>query len=300
MGGCATTDTDDAASSSSAASAGCTTTSTSGRTGVEPLPIPPPQLTVDNPGAQPRAVAAAAPNRSTPQQVTLSVTSSAVSSGGAQGSAADNRSQSVELPLTGRFHCTDSTDVEFDLGRPTSPEQVLDEQLGAIDGSTGGIAMGPGLLPISLRLIPNEKADSEARHAVEQTLVQALQQSIGLPTEPIGVGAVWRSERTINAAVTVTQTITATLKSRQGNRLVVDVAVDETPVNSVFSIPGSAQTLTITRYSMEGTGTLTLDLDRGLPVEGTTELSGARELVGADAATPIIQQTGLSVTWRSR
>ena len=39
---------------------------------------------------------------------------------------------------------------------------------------------------------------------------------------------------------------------------------------------------------------------RGLPVEGTTELSGARELVGADAATPIIQQTGLSVTWRSR
>ncbi len=201
--------------------------------------------------------------------------------------------------MSARFGCTDPTDVEITLGRATSTDSTLAESLTPVDGSLGGLAIGPGLMPISLRLLPAEKAGPDARLAVEQSLLQALQKSVPLPTTPIAVGARWKVERTISAAATLTQTIEARLESWEGNRLVLAVNVDETPVNSVFAVPGTGSTLTINRFSSSGTGRLTVDLTRGLPVDGTINVSGARELVGSDPNAPLIQQTALSVTWRA-
>ncbi|MYR05237.1 hypothetical protein GTV32_02360 [Gordonia sp. SID5947] len=278
-------------SSTAATEAGCTDDSTSGRQGVNLLPIPPAKVTVLDGGGAEKRTAAATPDRSTPQSSTMTTTSSVLSPG-------DTKTQTVEMPLQARFHCTDSTDLEMTLGRVTSPEPVLADQLRPVENSRAGLAIGPGSMPISLRLLPAEDSGPEARLAVEQSLVQALQLSVPVPTEPIGPGARWRSERTISGAATVTQHIDATLRSWDGNRMVVDVAVDETPVNSVFAIPGSDQTLSIARFSNAGTGQVTIDLARGLPVAGSIELSGARALVGSDPTRPLIQQTGLSVRWR--
>ncbi|NED65450.1 hypothetical protein G3I15_31435, partial [Streptomyces sp. SID10244] len=77
------------------------------------------------------------------------------------------------------------------LGRVTSPEPVLADQLRAVENSRAGLAIGPGGMPISLRLLPAEDAGPEARSAVEQSFVQALQLSVPVPTEPIGPGARW-------------------------------------------------------------------------------------------------------------
>ncbi|GAA3691404.1 hypothetical protein [Gordonia hankookensis] len=277
--------------SATAAQAGCSDDSTSGREGVNLLPIPPAKVTVLDAGGADRRTAAAAPDRTSPQSSTMVTTSSVLSPG-------DTTTQSVEMPLQARFHCTDSTDLEMTLGHVTSPEPVLADQLRAVENSRAGLAIGPGGMPISLRLLPAEDAGPEARSAVEQSFVQALQLSVPVPTEPIGPGARWQVERVISGAATVTQHIDATLKSWDGNRLVVAVTVDETPVNSVFAIPGSDQTLSIARFSNGGTGQVTIDLTRGLPVAGSIELSGARALVGSDPARPLIQQTGLSVRWR--
>ncbi|WP_197718163.1 hypothetical protein [Gordonia insulae] len=291
LAGCGSDDQSPDASSTSAPQAGCANETTSGRDGVNLLPVAPAKVTVVDAGTGDKRIAAAGPERGTPQSLTLVTTSSVASAG-------DEQAQTVEMPMDARFHCTDSTDLEMTLGTVTSPEMVLDDQLKAVAGSQAGLAIGPGSMPISLRLLPAEGAGPEARSAVEQSLVQALQLSVPVPTEPIGVGARWRVERTINSAATVTQQIDATLRSRDGNRLVVDVAVDETPVNSVFAIPGSGQTLHIARFSNTGTGQLTLDLTRGLPVAGTIRVGGARELVGSDPARPLVQRTGFSVTWR--
>ena len=273
------------------ASAGCAQESTSGLDGVNLLPIPPAKVTVLDAGTGEKRLPAAAPDRSAAQTVTVTTTSTVRSPGA-------DEAQTVEMPLRALFHCTDSTDLEMTLGEVTSPDATLTDQLAATSGSRAGLAIGPGSMPISLRLLPAEDAGPDARLAVEQTLVQALQMSVPLPTEAIGAGARWRIERTIDSAVTVTQQIDATLTAWDGDRMTIDVTVDQTPVNSVFTVPGAGGSLNIARFSNSGNGEMTLDLTRGLPISGSIELSGARELVGADPARPLIQQTGLSVGWQ--
>lgn len=292
VAGCGSDDTEPTRSPGSA-SDGCAAQSTSGAAGVKLMPVPPAKITVIEAGTEPRQLAGATPDRSTPQSSTLVTTSTVASAG-------DTESRTVEMPLTSRFHCSDATDLELTLGTVTAPDPVLGEQLRAVSGSRAGLAIGPGNALISLRLLPNEKSGSDARMAVEQSLLQALQMSVPMPTEPIGVGARWRVERILNSAATVTQHLDVTLRSRTGNRLTLDVTAEETPVNSTFAIPGSDQTLNISRFSNSGHGELTVDLGRALPVSGTITMSGARELVGSDAARTLVQQTGLTVSWRDR
>ncbi|NMO04193.1 hypothetical protein HH308_23530 [Gordonia sp. TBRC 11910] len=269
----------------------CATTSTSGAAGVSLLPITPASVTVTDPGAADRKVLAASPDITAAQQVTITTTSSEARAGG-------QTTQSVTMPLTARIGCTDPTDVEMSLGAVTSPDVVLADALKAEHNARVGMSLGPGTMPVSLRISAPDAASSQARSAVEQTLVQTLQHSVAFPITPVGTGATWRSVRTLTGAATTTQTITSTLRSRTGDTVTIDVTVDETPVNDVFAVPGTNQTLRINRYSMTGTGTLTMDLRRALPTSGTITTNGARELVGAGA--PLLQQMGFSVSYASR
>ncbi|WP_279097369.1 hypothetical protein [Gordonia bronchialis] len=289
VAGCGDSADDGAASSS--ADAGCATENTSGREGVNLIPIPPAKVTVTGHGTEPRRAPAAAPDLAAAQRATVVTTSTVASRG-------TTEAQTVDLSMTARFACTDPTDLEMDLGTTTSPDPALDGQLAAIDGSRAGMAIAPGLAPISLRLMPDDDAGPEARLAVEQALIGALTRSVPMPTEPVGVGATWRVQRVVSAAATVTQTIEARITAWTGNRVTITYTADETPVNSVFAIPGGNQTLTIARYSFTGSGTVIMDLTRGLPVGGEATYRGARELVGADASRPLLQQTGFTLSWR--
>ncbi|MET9199664.1 hypothetical protein [Gordonia sp. NPDC003585] len=290
LAGCGSDGDDD---TSSASDGGCATENTSDRDKVNLIPIPPVKVTVTGFGNGERRVPAATPDRDSAQQATVVTTSSVASAGSAQ-------AQTVDLPLTARFHCTDPTDLEMDLGTVTSPDPTLNDQLAPAAGGHAGMAIAPGLVPISLRLMPTDSSGPEARLAIEQAMIGAFTRSVPLPTVPIAVGATWRAERVISAAATVTQTIEAKLTAWEGNRLTVTYTVDESPINSVFAIPGGNQTLTIARYSFTGNGTETVDLTRGLPVDGAATYRGARELVGADASQRLLQQTGFTLTWRSR
>ncbi|WP_312029305.1 hypothetical protein [Gordonia paraffinivorans] len=289
VAGCSS-DSGEAASSSTAAG-GCVTGSPSRDAGAAPLPIAPATVTLVDPGAGDRRVAAARPDLGSAQQVTLVTTSRVESPGSAE-------AQTVETPLTARFVCDQQSEVEFDLASVTSPDPRLNTSLEAMAGTSGGLTLGAGLAPVTVRLAPPEDAGEEARLAVEQSIVTALNTTIALPTEPIGVGARWRTERTISAAATVTQTVDARLAAWDGDKLTIQFSAEETPVNSVFAIPGGTDTLTISRFSYEGGGTVEVDLARGLPLGGELIYTGARELVGADPARPLVQKTGLTVTWR--
>ena len=284
-------DSGDGGDGPAAPSAGCAAESTSGAPDVSLLPVPPAAVTVTDAGAEPRRLAAGSPDRSSAQRATLTTTSSVAS-------VTENTQQTVTTPLTARFGCTDATNLEFETGTPTSPDPLLTESLRASDGTRGGLGIAPGLVPISLRLLPTEESGSEARSALEQSLVQAFRGAVALPVEPVGVGATWRTERTISSSATLVQTITARLARWEGNRVTITFTVDESPVDSVFRIPGGDSTLTIARYSFGGSGEVTLDLTRGLPVAGSAELSGARELVGADPSQPLLQQLGFDFSWR--
>jgi len=282
---------------SAAPAAGCTTDSTAGVQGSALLPVPPAQVTVLNPGADPRSPVAYQPDRTTPQQVTLTATSALNSSAGPDGPQSDTTS--VTMPLTARAHCVDASDVEMTLGTPTSPDPDLDASLRATKESQAGMAMGPGAAPISLRILPAKDANDAARQAIESSLVGSLQRSVTVPTDvPLGAGAQWRTERTVDSGTQVKQTITATLRSRDGDRLHIDFSIDESPLNSVFAIPGSTQTLTIDTYTMTGNGSVVIDLGRGLPVAGSLTISGGRTLSGDDPTKPLIQQMSFTENWQ--
>lgn len=264
--------------------------------------LPPVQLRLDSPGGEPRPAAAAAPRTGVPAHVTLSTSSTETSvvgdpAAGAQDRAPTSTAESLTLPLTVRAGCAEPTDLEFTFGTPTSTDAALTPQLAVFDGALGGVRYTADRVPAALLLAPPAGASAPAARAVEQSLLSAFTYAVPVPDAALGPGATWRVNRTVSAASTVDQTMTVTLTGRDGDRLTLDVRIDETPTDPVFRIPGSAQTLTLTRYSNSGSGTLVVDAASLLPVSGSLEMTGARELVGDDPARPILQRTGLVVTW---
>ncbi|WP_245569743.1 hypothetical protein [Gordonia shandongensis] len=267
--------------------------------GSRSIGIPDAEVTLQSPGSDP------APLRRTPsiesaQRVRLetsSVEASLVPAGDGRQEAKTTEQQLV-TPLTARTVCDDESSTEFTVGTPTSKDDELSALLPALDGSTGGLSFSDRMTPTRLRLKPREESESPARSALEQSLISALDYTVPLPTDPVGPGATWRSVRTVSAAATVTQTMTVTLAARRGDVLDLRVDVDEVPVNAIFTIPGSTSRLHINRYSMSGSGTVTVDLNRVFPVGGGLTLRGARELVGDDPDQPLIQRNEFTLAWK--
>ncbi|WP_020105801.1 hypothetical protein [Nocardia sp. 348MFTsu5.1] len=271
---------------------GCATDTTAGDAGAALLPVPPAKVTLLTAGSEPQQAALSAFDRATAQPATLVTTSTFASP---DGESATQSATTVDLPITARVNCTDPTDIDMQIGAASSPDTALNEALKAQNGSRAGMSIGPGVAPISLRILPGENADDNARQAVEEALVSTFQRSVTLPTEPIGVGATWEAVRTVNAGANVRQTINATLTAQDGDQLTVEFTIDETPINSVFRLPDGG-TLTIDSYSMTGNGTVVIDLTRGVPVSGQMKISGGRTLVGGDN-TQFQQLLGFESNW---
>ncbi len=273
---------------------GCATDSTAGQSAAVLLPIPPAKVTVSSAGAEPRAVALSAFDRANAQPTRLVTTSTA--SAPSDDAGQTTSATTVDLPMTARVNCTDATDIDLRIGAASSPDSTLNIALKAQNGSRAGMSIGPGVVPISLRILPDADADDNARQAVEEALVATLQRSVTLPTEPIGVGAQWEAVRTVNAGATVRQTINATLTARDGDRLTIGYTIDESPVDSTFRLPDGG-VLTIQSYSMGGTGSVVVDLTCGVPVSGQSTISGGRTLVGADQSQPFSQLLAFDSAW---
>ncbi len=274
---------------------GCEAQSSARADDVRPIDVAPPQVSVTASGSGALRVPAVTPRTDTATSAALSTVSTETSVVAGAAQAPTTTVEDVASSLTVRAVCDDPANAEFTFDAVTSPDAALD--LGVFDGAIGGVTYRPGLVATSLRLRPPAQAPDPATRAVEQSLLSALTYSIPVPSTAIGVGAQWRIERTVSAAITVTQVIEATLKSWDDTTMTVDVTIDETPTVPVFRIPGSGQTLDLTRFSNTGSGTVVIDLRTYFPSSGAIRMSGARELVGADANRPILQQTSFQLSW---
>lgn len=284
----------------------CAAASSADHEGVRPIPVAPADVEVLDPGAVDPGAAdhgllESRPDTTSPQKVTLTTDSieASIAPGENGNQSVQRTQQQLSTPITARAVCDDPSDLEFTIGTPTTKDAELTPELDAIAGSEGGLSVAGGLQVRSLRLFPNEESGSPARSALEQSFSGALDQSVPLPTQPVGIGARWKSVRIISSAATIRRTTTVTLTGRTGNTVQLAVAVDDVPVDSTFRIPGSAQTLMINRYSMAGTGELTVDLTRVLPVAGSITTKGARELAGDQNSAPLLQQNEYTVSWKS-
>lgn len=123
--------------------------------------------------------------------------------------------------------------------------------------------------------------------------VDLQKMTVPLPEAPVGVGAVWTVQQDVptTAGMAITQVSTYTLKSRQGDEIVLDTSIVQTaPAGDVLG-------MSIVEFVGEGTGETTLDLRKIAPVAsvGAVQVRIVMEGLGVG---PIHQNTSVSLTIR--
>ncbi|NMD58341.1 MULTISPECIES: hypothetical protein [Tsukamurella] len=196
----------------------------------------------------------------------------------------------VTLPLAAQPACADPLDVYLFFSAPRSTDPATTKALEVEDGSVARVKLAASGEVRSFTLAAPPDASSEAQGAFEQALLQTFLRLIPLPAEPVAPGATWTVTRSIRADSTLTQTMRVTLGGTV-ERPELKAKVDESPVDSVFRVPGSDSTLTIESFTSEGNGTVDIDPARAFG-QGGVQLEGGRTLVGDDPAKKLTQKTG--------
>lgn len=201
------------------------------------------------------------------------------------------------LVTQGVTDATPATTVDLTLGELTTPDAATDELLAPAQGSHAGFTMDRSGAITALRLRPDPETDNKARSMIEQAFYQAVYRTVAFPGQPIGVGAVWKIRQQVMSAVALDQVTTATLVARDGDRLTVDVQVEQTPKSPVFELPSGAGTLNVDSYSLRGSGTVVVDMASPLPVDGSVSVEGTQSYSDPAGAMQLRQTTGESVQW---
>ncbi|MFE3289860.1 hypothetical protein [Rhodococcus sp. NPDC059234] len=281
--------TDDSAPTTTAASASNETT----------VPVSAVTTQVLDPGAEPRERVTFHPSTDVEQHVLLTTTSQVYQQIDDQPQQ-DFSTPELGMPLTavvrGGQH-DPAHSVDLTLGTLTTPDARLQDALKPSDGSKAGMTITPSGSVTALRITPAPDSKDIARSAVEQAFYQSVYRTVAFPDTEIGVGAVWTVQQQVTSGIALNQVTTATLRERDGDRLTVDVSVNQTPVSKVWDLPGEAGTLNVDTYVMAGKGTLVFDLDAPLPIDGTVDVGGEQTYSDPNSTTRLRQATSSRVKW---
>lgn len=124
-----------------------------------------------------------------------------------------------------------------------------------------------------------EGLGASAAQLTEQLSDQFGALSVTFPTEPVGLGARWREASTTTlSGVKVTQNFEYTLREHDGNRIGVGIKYLQTALPQRAHLPGvpAGAKVDITRYSVAGKGTASMDLSTLLPQGGTLHAAGTQ------------------------
>lgn len=271
---------------------------TSSTTAAVSLPVTPVTTTLVDPGAEPRATLS--PSLSGEQSVEL-VTRSTVTQQIDQQAVQDFSTPELTLPLTAQAPTSgDDRVVDLRIGTATSADQRLTDALAPADGSHAGLTFTDAGAVTALQITPADDAQDSARSAIEQALNQAVYRSISFPDGDVGVGAVWTVQQQVISGLTLNQTTTATLRAKDGDRVTVDIRIDQTPESSTLALPDDAGQLAIDSYTMTGTGTLEIDLTKPLPVSGDVTVAGSQQYSDPEGTTVLHQDISDTLQWISQ
>ncbi|SNT22023.1 hypothetical protein [Rhodococcoides kyotonense] len=255
------------------------------------LPVTPVTTTLVEPGAEPRSPLTPAYDGEQSVQLT---TDSKVTQQIDDQAVQDFSTPELTLPLTAT---PDGDQVALTIGKPTSADQRLTDALAPSEGSSAGLTVTDTGAVTALGITPSEQAQDSARAAIEQALNQAVYRSVSYPDGDVGVGAVWTVEQQVISGVTLNQVTTATLRARDGNRLTVDLRIDQTPESTTLELPDDAGSLAIDSYVMSGSGTVELDLTKPLPVAGDVSVGGTQRYSDPEGTTVLGQNITDSLRW---
>lgn len=267
-------------------------------------------VTLIDAGAQPQSVVSYSISPDTTQAGTIIVSQGWGQASGAPGVTPKPQTTSLTLPYT-------STGLTMTYGRPTGTNTDLNEDIATAEGfawSTNADATGQRT---QATLSAPEGATDSARASMEAAITEQIDTPVIFPAEPVGVGARWTV--TVAMASQGTRIITYTLKSKEGNRVVLDATVDQKPAVTSLSLsdldsalseagittstpstdPSQApETLDVANVtSATDAGTLTVDLTLPFPVEGSIDHSTTVTYAAGD--TVVVQQNRHAIQWRA-
>ena len=171
-----------------------------------------------------------------------------------------------ESPAARAVELTVGTATHSDLSRNEELASAKDFLLRWRAAESGAIS--------TLKLLAPGGSTEAGREAVERSLLLLASTNVVLPKEPVGVGGSWTVRNRITGASNMLRTSTYTVTAIEGDRVELDVSVEERPTQQSLSIDNEVageldgSSLDVETTSTTSQGSITLDLTRPLPVAG--------------------------------
>jgi hypothetical protein len=244
----------------------------------------PPEVTVLEPGRNPRQDLVLRPAAGTTEPIEI-VTKTLMSMQGSagripptgvppivlDGKAYIDASDGKEIAFR---HEVDAVEVRDDPTAPPGLVKTLREQASAFEAyraelrvdAKGGLRGGTVYMP-------------PASGPLQQTMTQITESfgqiQVPLPREPVGVGAKWRAEVVIDqAGLKLQQTVDYELLEREGDTLSIAATLQQKLVDANFTPPGMLGVdAKVVRFESRGTGSMNLDLSHLVPTRSEIEMT---------------------------
>lgn len=213
--------------------------------------------------------------------------------------------QRLTLPLSGATTAADepregerdaSRDVEFRVGQPSSTDLELTEDIRSAEGFLLGWRAEDDGQVSTVRLAAPKDATDEGRAEVEQALMKLLSLPVVFPTEAVGPGATWSVDSRVTGESTLLQTTTYTITAIDGDRVELDVDVQQRPAIGALTME-DGRSLNVLNSNTTSEGSLTVELDNPLPVDGRVSYTTRVVYGGADSDVRVVQDTTTSLAF---
>lgn len=274
--------------------------------GVPAFPIDAPSVTLLNPGDDPQEVryfpngewgTTAAVSAGVDQHVAQpgdDPTTEAPAGGEVDKTTLPLTAESTEAPAPGDGEEDADTRIDFTVGAGKHSNLDVGQDVAAAEGFHMSWRADDSGRISSLKLLAPDGAPERGLQQVETALLALVNNAVIFPDEPIGPGASWSVERRVAGDVATSRMTTYTLVSRDGDRLTLDVAVEERPQRDGVAVDG--QDVEVASASTTSQGQLVVDLSRPLPVSGQSAWT-TRLIYGGDKKARVVQDITRAVQY---
>lgn len=118
------------------------------------------------------------------------------------------------------------------------------------------------------------KVDSTALSMLDQMKQSFDSMVVPLPTEPVGVGAVWQVVGRMKAGAEVVQFAHFTLKKRTGDQIELESELTQLAAARAVSMPGNGMTGKLEEFRSSGKGSIRADLRKLVPERASGDVDG--------------------------
>lgn len=154
----------------------------------------------------------------------------------------------------------------------------------------------------TVKMLAPEGSSEDGRQAVERALLSLMSATVVFPDQPVGVGGSWSVEGRVTGNASLIRTTTYTVASLDGDRVGLDVSIEERPADTSLTINNQAagnlngQTLKVESTSTTSDAHLTVDLTRPLPVDGRVAAT-TRLVYSGGGDNHIVQDITSAITY---